>query len=96
MILTFGIAGIGVVAWLVGRSVRPGAPIPQSAMGMLAALIVLVVGAAVYVGAQAKPDVPSSSTKVEASGGGVAVGGNVSGTTINTGRPPASDSQTKP
>jgi hypothetical protein len=54
MILTFGIAAIGVVAWLVSRSTNPRAPMSTPALGVLAALIALVLGAAVYVGAQAR------------------------------------------
>src|SRR5712691_11562162 len=53
MILTFGIAGIGVLAWLVSRTIRPKAPVPVAAIGTLAGLIALLVSAAVYVGAQA-------------------------------------------
>ena len=81
MILTFGIAGIGVIAWLVGRTVGPKVSVPTSAMGILAALIVLVVGAAVYWGHRRNPN-SQSSPKVEAGAGGVAVGGNVKGSTI--------------
>jgi hypothetical protein len=95
MILTFGIGGIGVIAWLVGRTAGPKAPVPVPAMGMLAGLIVLVLGAAVYIGAQPKSD-SRPSTKVEASGGGVAVGGSLSGSTINVGTTTGSDSQAKP
>ena len=81
MILTFGIAGIGVVTWLVGRTVGPEVPVSGAALGILAALVGLIIGAAVYVGAQAKPD-PLPSSRVEAGPGGVAVGGDVSGSTI--------------
>ena len=100
MILTFGVAGIGVIAWLVGRTAGPKAPVPVPAMGTLAGLIAVVLGAAVYVSVQAKPDSQLSSkapsAKVEASGGGVAVGGSVSGSTINVGSTIGSDSLTKP
>jgi hypothetical protein len=94
MILTFGIAGIGVMAWLLGRTVGPKTPVPGPAMGTLAALIVLVLGAAVYVGAQAKPD-SQSPGKVEAGPGGVAVGGNVEGSTINVGSSPGGENKSK-
>ena len=80
MILTFGIAGIGVIAWLIARTLSPRKPVPGPALGTLAALIVLTLAAAVYVGSQSK-----AASKVEASGGGVAIGGNAVGTTINTG-----------
>jgi hypothetical protein len=84
MILTFGVAGIGLMAWLVGRTVGPKAPVPTSAAALLATLIVFVVGAAVYLGAQARTE-PQSSVKVDAGTGGVAVGGNVTGSTITVG-----------
>lgn len=54
MILTFGIAAIGVVAWLVSRSTKSRAPISTPVLGVLAALIALVLGAALYAGAQAR------------------------------------------
>jgi len=85
MILTFGIAAIGVVAWLLGRTVGPKAPVPVPAMSTLAALIALVLGAAVYVGAKVDSQ---TGPKIDARDGGVAVGGSVSGSTINT-APPA-------
>jgi hypothetical protein len=50
MILTYGIAAIGVVAWLVSRSTKPQTPMPATSLIPLAALTVLVLGAAVYVG----------------------------------------------
>jgi hypothetical protein len=84
MILTFGIAGIGMIAWLVSRTIGPKASVPLPAMGTLAALIVVVVGAATYVGAQATRE-PQSSPKVEAAPGGIAVGRDLVGGTINIG-----------
>ena len=84
MILTFGIAGIGMIAWLVSRTIGPKASVPLPAMGTLAALIVVVIGAATYVGAQAARE-PQSSPKVEAAPGGVAVGRDLVGGTINIG-----------
>jgi hypothetical protein len=47
MILTFGIAAIGVVAWLVSRGTNPRTPISTSVLGVLAALIILILGATV-------------------------------------------------
>jgi hypothetical protein len=88
MILTFGIAGIGVIAWVLGRTVGPKVPASAPALGMLGGLVVIVIVAAVYVGAQARPDtkpVALPSSKVEASTGGVAIGGDVSGSTITAG-----------
>jgi amino acid transporter len=95
MILTFGVAGIGVVAWLVGRTGRPKASVPAPTIGLLAALIVLVLASAVYVGTRPDSDFQPSST-VEAGGGGVAIGGNVSGSTINVGTTTGSESNVKP
>src|SRR5262245_34877490 len=54
MIVTFGIAGIGVIAWLIGRTVGPKTPVPMPAISILAALIALVLAGAVYVGVQSK------------------------------------------
>jgi glucan phosphoethanolaminetransferase (alkaline phosphatase superfamily) len=57
MIFTFGIAGIGVIAWLVGKTVEPERPIPPSTTYILASLVTLIVCAAVYAavaGAQDK------------------------------------------
>src|SRR5262245_41590975 len=84
MILTFGIAGIGVIAWLVSRTIGPKAAVPLAALGTLAGLIVLVIGAATYVGARATTDAPSSAT-VQSAPGGVAAGRDIVGTTINIG-----------
>lgn len=84
MILTFGIASIGVIAWLVSRTIGPKASVPPAAMGTLAGLVVVVLGAATYLAAQANLDA-QSSPKVEAGAGGIAVGRDVIGTTINVG-----------
>jgi len=56
MIMTFGIAGIGVVAWLISRTTNPEAPMPGRTLGVLAGLIALVLACAVYIGTQPKPD----------------------------------------
>ncbi len=96
MILTFGIAGTGIIAWLIGRTVGPKAPVPVPAMSILAVLIALVLVAALYVGVQAKDNSTESLSKTEASCGGVAVGGNVSGSTITAGTTTGSDCPTKP
>jgi hypothetical protein len=50
MILTFGIAAIGVIAWLIGKTVRPNEPIPGQTLGVLAGLIALVLACVVYIG----------------------------------------------
>jgi len=81
MILTFGIAGIGVIAWLVGRTVGPTVPVPGPTLWVLAALIAGVAGAAVYVGANAQP-----RPKAQANSRGVAIVGDVkSGGGVTTG-----------
>ncbi len=90
IIVTFGIAAIGVIAWLMSRTAGPKTPVPGPAMVMLAALVVLVLGAAVYVAAQATPR-SQTIPKVEAKDGGVAIGGNVSGSTISTVPPTGTD-----
>jgi hypothetical protein len=84
MIFTFGIAGIGIIAWLLSRTIGPKAAVPGAAMATLAGLMVLVIGAAVYLGTQSKSDFPPAS-KVEAGPGGVAIGGDVQGSTITVG-----------
>jgi hypothetical protein len=61
MILTFGIAALGVVAWLVSRTKNPHAPISPHALGVLAVLITLVLGVALYVGAEARSGIEKSS-----------------------------------
>jgi hypothetical protein len=84
MILTFGIAGIGIVAWLFSRTIGPKASVSAAMMATLAGLILVVIGAAVYVGAQAKSDAPHSSN-VEAGPSGVAIGGSANNSTITIG-----------
>lgn len=92
LILTFGIAGIGVFSWLVGRTIGPKAPMSTATMSTLAGLVVIVLGAAVYIGAQ--PRSVQKSSGVEATNGSIAVGGNVTGTTITI-APPAPGAPTK-
>jgi hypothetical protein len=71
MILTFGIAGIGVLAWLISRNIRPERPIPGSSLGLLAALIgvviALVLGSAVFLGQPTNPD-PAPAALVDRNG----------------------------
>jgi len=50
MILTFGIAGIGVVAWLISLTINPEAPIGGPTLSLLAGLMALVLACAVYAG----------------------------------------------
>jgi hypothetical protein len=59
LILTFGIAVIGMVAWLVSHTGNSKAPISAPALTTLATSIALVLGAAVYVGVQAFTEVPN-------------------------------------
>jgi hypothetical protein len=94
MILTFGIAAIGIAAWLLGRSAGPKTPVANPHMIILSGLIVVVVIAAVYVGTEAKPD-PSTRTHVEVGAGGVGIGGNVDNSTINVGSSPGSEGKPK-
>ena len=56
MILTFGIASIGVIAWLIAMSTRPNAPISGQALYLLATLIVFDLALAAYVSAQPNDD----------------------------------------
>jgi len=62
MILTFGIAGIGIIAWLIGKAVDPQRAVPPSSPYILAALVALVVLAAVYTGAGAQPPITPTAT----------------------------------
>ena len=64
MLLTFGLAGIGVIAWLIGRTTTSRAPIPLPTLSVLAALIAALLLATVYVAAQAKPDPPPTVAAV--------------------------------
>jgi hypothetical protein len=50
MILTFGVAGIGLVAWLISRTTGPEAPISRSAFVLLGVLILLALGGTIYFG----------------------------------------------
>jgi hypothetical protein len=49
MILTFGMAGIGVVAWLMSQGQGRG-PLPTSSIMAISVLVAMVLIAAVYVG----------------------------------------------
>jgi len=66
MILTFGIAGIGIAAWLLGRQIGPKTPVSGSHMALLAVLIVVVLGAAVFATASAQPGDSTSITALKA------------------------------
>jgi hypothetical protein len=49
IVLTFGIAGVGVIAWLISRGIGPGAPVSSLAVLVLATLFAFVLASAVYV-----------------------------------------------
>jgi hypothetical protein len=55
MTFTFGIAGIGIISWLISLGINPGQPIPWPPLVILACLFVVVIGAAVYVGLEHIP-----------------------------------------
>jgi hypothetical protein len=56
LILTFGIAGVGVIAWLISRGLGPRTPVSSAAVTILAALFALVLGAAMYAARQPNSD----------------------------------------
>jgi hypothetical protein len=49
-ILIFGISAIGIVTWLLSRSLAPKTPIPPSSILALSFLVVFVLGTSAYVG----------------------------------------------
>jgi hypothetical protein len=61
MILTFGIGGIGVLAWLISGSQNPHTPISGRTLGLLASFMLIVVSAAVFLGWQAKREPTATS-----------------------------------
>ncbi len=50
LIFTFGIAGIGLVAWLIGHGTPPGSPAPTRALALLVFLIIVVLASATLAG----------------------------------------------
>lgn len=58
MTFTFGIAAIGIIAWLASRRARPAEPVPPSTLRMLAVLVIVVLGSTIYIatGAKARDD----------------------------------------
>lgn len=84
MIFTFGIAGIGLIAWLIGRTAGPKVPASMTALSLLAGLIVVVLVASVYVSVQAKPtsSTAAPTKSINASNGSLATGGDVNNSTI--------------
>lgn len=53
MVLTFGLAGVGIVAWLIFAALSPRAPLPPYAVIVLAVLLLAVLIATVVVGHEA-------------------------------------------
>jgi hypothetical protein len=90
MIMTFGLAGVGVVAWLVGRSANPTSPASVRTLYLIAGLVVLVLVATVYVGVQPLLTREFIGT-VRADCGGIAIGGSVVGGKIVAASAPGSD-----
>jgi hypothetical protein len=74
MILTFGIGGIGVLAWLISGSQSPHAPISGNTLALLATFMLIIVVAAVFLGWQAKrePTAASAPQPQAPIGGGAA------------------------
>jgi hypothetical protein len=62
MVLTFGIAGVGIIAWLIGRTVGIKSTVPGPALAMLSALIAIVLVAMIYV-AKSNSQTPQSIVK---------------------------------
>lgn len=82
MIFTFGVAGLGLVSWLIGRSVSPRAPVPNIALFVIGGLMVVTLAAALFAGSRTAQSGSKISTSAEC--GGVAIGGNVSGSSIQS------------
>jgi|HubBroStandDraft_2_1064218.scaffolds.fasta_scaffold93776_2 hypothetical protein len=49
LIFTFGIAAVGILAWIIGRS-RAAETVPTGGLALLTVLVVVTLGAAVFVG----------------------------------------------
>jgi hypothetical protein len=65
MTFTFGIAAIGVIAWLIAQTIGPERPVPGTALFILAALMVVVIGAVIYESKQADSAPSPATAKVE-------------------------------
>jgi hypothetical protein len=63
MILTFGIAGIGIFSWLISAR-NPDQPMPHSSIIALIILFLLVIGAAVYLLSLAAREPPPPPQKM--------------------------------
>jgi hypothetical protein len=64
MILTFGIAAIGIVAWIMGQGKDPGKPVPPTTVTLLAVLVVAVLITAATVGAEGKSSIASDENHI--------------------------------
>jgi hypothetical protein len=54
VVLTFGLAGVGVVAWIVLSSLPKGTQLPPNTVYILALLLLAVLVATMFVGAQVR------------------------------------------
>jgi multidrug efflux pump subunit AcrA (membrane-fusion protein) len=50
LIMTFGISGIGIIAWLVAKSMRPKTPVANGPLYLLGVLVALIAVCAVWLG----------------------------------------------
>ena len=69
MALTFGMAGIGIVGWLVGKSVRSNQRVTTSQLSFLVVLIIAVLGFSAYAARTVSvpadsPGTPSSENRL--------------------------------
>ena len=53
MVLTFGLAGVGVVAWLIFAALPSGIPLPQHNVYVLAFLVLAVLATTIFLGSEA-------------------------------------------
>jgi glucan phosphoethanolaminetransferase (alkaline phosphatase superfamily) len=79
MIITFGVAAIGIIAWLIGRNTEPHSSL--SIISLFVVLVIIVIAAAVYVALRGSKNLLSEA-RVEAKDSAIAVGGTVNNSTI--------------
>jgi hypothetical protein len=67
MILTFGVSGLGILAWLIAPHRDMKRPIPQPTIAILGVLFIVVILAAVYAGTLPVPqaDYPVTVSEVK-------------------------------
>jgi hypothetical protein len=63
LVLTFGIAAVGIVAWIAGQNANPGTPISIRALVILASLTISVLATATTVGLAGTPNVDESTKR---------------------------------